>query len=234
MGRHLPDYAPTDGGPVSPSRRSLWRTLSVAGRPLRLLNLDHPEVAHPILEEMGRGFSVYYDRRWGVTERLCRLLLEEPEWTAGKAVLVLGAGVGAEAVAAGLGAREIHLNDLSPVALELSVRQLRENGVAPHRIHLHPGDFSRIPLPDVDLALGCYVVWDTGTRRAVARFLERFPGPVLLMNGEMPHFRRLLAEIDRAVEPLLGPDDPPCVRVGVLRGCAPPGDPSQPPGSPPP
>lgn len=195
------------------TERPPWRESRVGGLRLELLDLDHPEVEEAILGEMSTGFAVYYDRRWSVTRRFCEILLRNPELLGGLRVAVVGAGVGAEAVVAGLQGAELHLNDRSEVALQMNRRQLERNGVPPGAIHLHPGDMETVDLPPVDRVVACYVVYDDASRNALARLLERVPVPALLANGEFPHFRRLLAGLGRPVRFLGEAEDPPCVLV---------------------
>ncbi len=193
--------------------RPPWREFRVGGVRLELLDLDHPEVEEAILGEMSTGFSVYYDRRWSVTRRFCEILLQHPGLVGGLRVAVVGAGVGAEAVVAGLQGAELHLNDRSELALELNRRQLERNGVPPGSIHLHPGDMETVAFPPVDRVVACYVVYDEASRDSLARLLQRVPVPALLANGEFPHFRRLLAGLGRPFRFLGEADDPPCVLV---------------------
>lgn len=122
----------------------------------------------------------------------------------GLRVFVAGAGVGLEAVVVGELAAEITVNDLAPVALELQMEQLAENGIRGGRAV--PGGFQDASLTGVDLVVASYVVYDDETRSAMATLLEQTGErgiPVLLANEDLEgHFSRLLASTDRTVTEL--------------------------------
>lgn len=172
-----------------------WIPTEIAGRTFLRLDLDHPDVAGRVIDEIRSGVPVYYDRRWPLTDRFCRYLLERPGRLEGRRVLVAGAGVGMEAVVAGALAGTVVVNDAAPVALELCVEQLEENGIDAYEVA--PGPFQEADLDGVDLVLACWAVYDVGTRRAMATLLERARArevPALLANADIGgHFSRLLA-----------------------------------------
>ena len=159
---------------------------------MRTLNLDHPEVVAKVIEEIDAGVDVYYDNRWEATECFCRFFLEEPHWVRDLRVLVLGAGVGMEAVIVGSLCKRLLVNDLAPVALELSAEQLRENGV--HNFDLLSGRYETLAFEHVDIAVGSFLVYDADTASAMKTFLDRHAAiPLILVNDTMPDFRGLLA-----------------------------------------
>lgn len=163
-----------------------------------------------ILEEMATGLKVYYDRRWRVSELLALTLVANPELVRGRDVLVLGCGVGLEALAAAqAGARFITLNDLSPLAVTLSRLQLRRNGFRRHAGQI--GDYREMPLPGFDVALGSFLVYDSATLAAMLGFLERTDRPLLLANDAMDAYHDLLSRNPRRARRLAGDAGRPVV-----------------------
>lgn len=193
-----------------------WTSVEMAGRTFRALDLGHDAVRGRVLEEIRSGVDVYYDRRWSLTGTFCRFLLGRPELSRDRTVFVAGAGVGLEAVVLGRLADRVVLNDVAPVALEMAAEQLERNGVEDFR--LAPGPFQDADLSGVDLVTACFVVYDAGTRDAVAALLERAARravPALLANEDLGgHFGRLLDRVDRPVTDL----DPEGKRRIVLIG----------------
>lgn len=181
-----------------------WRVVEIEGREFRQLNLEHPEVGSRIVREIESGVDVYYNRRWDHTRRFCRFLLDRPELVEGLRVFVAGAGVGMEAVVAGRLAATLTVNDRAPVALDLQLEQLAENGVRGARAV--PGSFEAVSLDGIDLVLACYVVYDDETRSAMETLLERAGArgiPALLANEDLEgQFSRLLDSTERTVTEL--------------------------------
>ncbi|HSR41457.1 MAG TPA: hypothetical protein VLL48_04790 [Longimicrobiales bacterium] len=182
------------------------------------LDLGHPEIEARILEEISAGVDVYYDRLWPFTRAFCRTLLRQPDLVAGRDVLVVGAGVGLEAVVVGRMGGRPWINDRAPVALELCRRQLRENGV--DVAGTVPGSFADLQLPPVDVVVACFVVYDEETRRA-ARALERTAGEAgvpLLLGGEDVggHLTALLEDVRRPLReiPVHGEGEGRIVLIG--------------------
>jgi hypothetical protein len=182
--------------------------IDIAGRCFQLLNLDHPQISARIIRDIDAGVAVYYDRRWVVTDRFCRFLLAESAWVAGRSVLVLGAGVGLETLVIGSLCRQLYINDLSAVALELCVQQLSQNGIV--EVTCLPGRYEHLALPPVDLLVGCFLVYNRDSAVAMRHLLERPTPPVLLMNDNMTSFRTLVRKTSRQVQSLLPPGDVPC------------------------
>lgn len=187
----------------------LFRDLRLDGIRFRQLNLAHPEVEARILEEISEGIPVYYDRDWPLTRRFCRILLQRSYLVAHRHVLVVGAGVGLESVVVGRVARRLWVNDIAPVALELQLLQLQENGIAGARAM--SGSFGEIVLPDeVDLVMGCFVVYDPGTGKAMEALLDqarRRGIATLLADMDIGgHFSRLLRKQDGPVRRIPVPD----------------------------
>lgn len=186
----------------------LFRDLDLDGETFRQLDLDHPEVEARILNEMSSGVKVYYDRHWPFTREFCRFLLRRPDLVAGRNVLVVGSGVGMEAVVAGRLAAALWINDRAPAALELQQLQLDENGLTPRGVL--PGSFGELPLPEeVDLVMACFVVYDLDTAEAMRRLITRsHPGgvPILLADLDIGgHFSRILSEREAPVRRLVHP-----------------------------
>lgn len=193
------------------SRKSSWITRVVGNETFELLDLRHPEIEARILSEMDAGIDVYYDRRWGATEIFTRWLLENPEMVRGRRVLALGVGIGLETLALGRLCGRLFINDLAPISLDLCAEQLRRNGIE-HFTSL-PGPMELLAIPEVDLAVACFLIYDTGTSAAMSAFMERFPGEILVANGPLPAFRDWLAALRRPREVLFSGDLALAVRV---------------------
>lgn len=182
--------------------------MEIGGERFRQLDLDHPEIEVKILAEMSAGVAVYYDRHWPFTREYCHFLLRHPDLVAGRKVMVVGAGVGMEAVVAGRLADRIWINDRAPVALELQERQLHENRVT--GIGLVPGSFADLDLPpEVDLVMGCFIVYDAETAGAVESMLARNHSrgvPTLLADLDLGrHFSRVLSRLEGPVRWIVPP-----------------------------
>lgn len=188
----------------------------IGDRTFRRIDLEHPEVAARVVQEIESGVPVYYDRQWPMTRRFCEWLAAHPEAVEGRDVLVVGAGVGMEAVLAGTLGRRVRINDMAPVALELQRRQLRANDVEPSSIH--EGSFADVPLPPpVDTVLGCFVVYDRASAGAMKTLLRRTGDAdvdVLLADRNLGgHFERVLEATDRPVRELHRNETDRVVRV---------------------
>lgn len=185
-------------------RRPPFRPVEIAGRAYQALDLDHPEIVREVTRDMDDGIAVYYDRRWGLTERFCRFLLERPALVEGRTVLVAGAGVGLEAVVIGSLAGRTVVNDLAPASLTLAARQLEANGV--RGFDLDRGLFQDADLDGIDLVIACFVVYDAETRDAMAELLRRAAGreiPVVLANEDVgSYFQEVLDGAAGLVETL--------------------------------
>jgi predicted nicotinamide N-methyase len=192
--------------------RALFHNVELEGRPFRRINLDHPEVEARILREMDRGVAVYYDRHWPFTQRVSAHLLRNPHLVAGRRVMVLGAGVGLEAVVVGSLAARLWINDLAPAALELQALQLEANGI--QEVEVLAGSFGELDWPEeVEVILGCFVLYDEETAAAMEALLERArtrDTPVILADLDVGgHFTGLLARSPAPVRWLTGTDHPP-------------------------
>lgn len=178
--------------------------MEIGGHTFRQLDLRNEDVGARVVEEIESGVDVYYNRRWDLTRRFSRYLLSHPELVEGLRVLVAGAGVGMEAVVVGRLAAAVMVNDRAPVALDLQMKQLAENGIRSARALA--GSFADAPLGGIDLVVACYVVYDDETRVAMSRLLDRTGErgiPVLLANEDLEgHFSRLLESTDRSVTEL--------------------------------
>ena len=192
-----------------PPTRRYWHRISLDGHSFQLLNLDHPRVSARILGDLDAGIAVTYDRRWDVTARFGRFLLANPEWVADREVLVLGAGVGLETLVIGRLCHHLYLNDLAPSALALGAEQLQRNGMA--NFTCLCGRYEALPLPPVDLLVGCYLVYSRDTAAAMRQLLTRPTPPVLLSNDNLLSWQALLRATTRPYRRLLPPDDLHCV-----------------------
>ena len=200
--------------------RPPFRTVEIGGERLQRIDFDHPEVVARVLDEMASGIDVYYDRHWPFTQEFCAFLADRPELVRNRNLLVVGAGVGMEAVIAGRLARRLWINDLAPVAVELQMRQLRANGVTVEGTLA--GSFAELALPpEVDLVMGCFVVYDENTAAAVEAMLRRTLAagiPTLLADLDVGgHFSRLLErfrdDTERIQVPTPDASDPSTIQV---------------------
>jgi predicted nicotinamide N-methyase len=191
------------------SSAPLWHATTIGERHFHLLNLDHPRIAAQIFRDMDAGIAVYYDRRWQVTTQLCTLLVHQPALVAARTVLILGAGVGLETVVIGSLCRTLYLNDLAPAALTLCAQQLRHNGI--NHFTCYPGRYETLPLPPVDLIVGCYLVYNRDTAAAMRQLLARPTPPILLANDNLINWQQLLDDTTRPRQQLLYDDENTCV-----------------------
>jgi len=175
--------------------KQAWVESKVGGESFALLDLDDRGVEERIMEEMGSGVAVFYDRRWEVTEELTDWLGDRRGLYEGKRVLVLGAGVGAETLLLGKYAEKLWVNDLAPVSIELCLEQLEKNGIQTAKSLL--GRYENLNLPKVDLTVGSFLVYDVETRASMKAYLQQLKdvdGRLILMNENLPDFIGLLNE----------------------------------------
>ena len=177
-----------------------WRRAHIGARAVHVLDPAHPEVAARIIADIEGGTKVYYDRRWRVSAELAAFLDARPGLVRGSTVLVLGCGIGLEALAAAPHAERVILNDLSGTAVDLSREQLDRNGASNHDGLV--GRFEEVPLPPIDLAIGSFVVYDGDSRDAMVSFMARTDRPVLLANDAMDAFDDLLHDAGRRIRRL--------------------------------
>jgi len=192
-----------------------WHTVKLEGHSVQLLNLDHPSVREPVIGDIDVGIDVYDDSRWKATKQFGRLLYDQPEWVAGKSVLVVGAGVGLETVVVGSLCERLYINDLSPVSLRLCLEQLDRIHIA--RDGVLEGRYEEVTLPNIDLVVGCFVVYEREARSAMEALLAKTDVPVLLVNEKLDAFQGLMGETDREVERMGMEDGPTVVVLRSLR-----------------
>ena len=192
---------------------SQWIETLVGGETFKLLNLDHRATEERIMDEMQNGVAVFYDRRWDATEVLTDWLGENLSLIKNKRILVLGAGVGMETVLLAKHAEHIWINDLAPVALELCQEQLAQNGLT--NATSLCGRYEELELPEVDLVVASFLVYDKETRTAMQRYLREIlqkEKAFILMNEMLPPFKSLLNE--EAHEILFEKEGAFCVQFG--------------------
>jgi len=190
-----------------------WIKTEVGGERFKLIDLDDRVVEERIMEEMGAGVSVFYDRRWEITAYLTDWLGKHRELYEGKDVLVLGAGVGAETLLLGKLAKRIWINDLAPVSIELCLEQLAQNGLK--NVTALPGRYENLDLPQVNLTVASFLVYDAETRASMKDYLNdlKVSGwQLILMNEKLPDFTALLKEEPHEV--LFEKEGALCVRFG--------------------
>jgi predicted nicotinamide N-methyase len=168
----------------------LWEETCIGQEHYTLMNLEHPHVEERVRSDMDAGVAVYYDRRWSITKVLTAWLLENVDVFRGKRVLVLGAGVGAEALVLARHGAQVWVNDLAPAALELSAEQLNKNGL--HNYTELLGRYEAIDFPEVDLVVAGFLIYNKDTLAAMRAFLARHQGDVLLVNERLKAFRTFL------------------------------------------
>lgn len=170
----------------------LFQSTSIGIETYSFMNLTHPRVEKEIMDEMSRGIEVYYDRRWETTEVLTDWLAQNTTLFENKRVLILGAGIGAETLILGRHASHIWINDLSPTALSLCQEQLLENEIT--NATSLPGRYEELDLPEVDLVVASFLVYNSDTYRAMSSFMDQHKGDVILVNERLAPFPKLLKE----------------------------------------
>ena len=156
------------------------------------MNLTHPRVEKEIIADIAAGVAVYYDQRWETTAVLADWLAQNPALFSNKRALILGAGIGAETLILGRHAKQIWINDLSPTALSLCQEQLRQNGIT--TASSLPGRYEELDLPEVDLVVASFLVYNTETYRAMSHFMDHHQGDLILVNERLAPFPKLLKE----------------------------------------
>lgn len=167
-----------------------YQISNIKGVEYSLLDLDQKEVEKRIIADMEAGVDVYYDRRWEVTAFLTEWLENNQKVYAGRKILILGAGVGAESLVLGRQAETVYLNDLSPVALELCAEQMEHNGLTNY--HNLLGSYQEIELPRVDLVVASFLVYNRETLDAIQAFMSGNKAKFILMNEKLKEFKSLL------------------------------------------
>ena len=108
-----------------------------------------------------------------------------------KTVLVLGAGVGVEQLVIGRKAKHVYLNDLSPTALKLSSMQMLQNQLD-GKFTLLEGRYELLEeLPEVDLMIGSFLVYDKDTLASMDKFVRDKARRMILMNENLKYFTEL-------------------------------------------
>ena len=189
-----------------------WISKNLGEESFEILDLRDPEIERRILGEMDAGVDVYYDQRWAATEQFSEWLLAQPDQLLGKNVLALGAGIGLETLAVGRRCQHVWVNDLAPVSVELCGEQLQRNGIK--NFTPLPGSMTEIPLPaEIDLAVACFLIYETETREAMAKFCARFPGEILVANGPLPAFHQWRENLERPFEIVFEDDSVQALRL---------------------
>lgn len=170
----------------------LFKPCLIGNETFSLMELNHPRVEQEIIAEMKQGIAVYYDQRWETTGILAEWLAHHTGFFRGKRVLILGAGIGAETLILGRHASHLWINDLSPTALTLCQEQLKENGITNATSLV--GRYEELDLPEVDLVVAGFLVYNDDTYSAISSFMDRHPGEIILVNERLAPFPRLLKE----------------------------------------
>ncbi len=170
----------------------LFQSVPIGSETFSLMNLTHPRVEQEIIAEMKTGVAVYYDQRWEATGILTDWLAKNTDLFRDKKVLILGAGVGAETLILGRHAAQIWINDLSPTSLTLCQEQLVENDIT--NATSLCGRYEELDLPEVDLVVASFLVYNSDTYRAMSRFMDDHKGQIILVNERLAPFPKLLKE----------------------------------------
>lgn len=171
---------------------SLFQPFTIGQETFALMDLTHPRVEKEIMDEMSSGVEVYYDVRWDITEVLTGWLSKNIELFKDKRVLILGAGVGAETLILGRHARHIWINDLSPTALALCREQLAWNDI--QNFTSLAGRYEELDLPEVDLIVASFLVYNDDTYHAMNAFMDEHQGDIILVNEPLDPFPKFLAK----------------------------------------
>jgi len=168
----------------------LWHNIAIGNESYSLMNLDHPYAEKIVIEEIDAGIDVYYDRRWKITETLTSWLSKNLQIVRDKNVLILGAGVGAETLVLGRYAKHIWINDLAPAALKLCSEQLAHNNI--HNYTPLLGRYEDLDLPEVDLVVGSFLIYNEETFTAMRSFTAAHKGDIILVNERLDPFPEFL------------------------------------------
>lgn len=177
--------------------KSIWIEASISNQNFYILDLDHPEIEDAVLSEIDSGIDVYYDRRWDVTEVFCDFLFSHPEKLQDKSVLIIGAGVGMETLVIGNLSKKIYINDMAPIALRLCSKQLKKNGI--QGFEVLPGSYEDLEIPQIDMIVGCFLVYNSETLKAMKKFFNACAHPVLLMDESSKYFEALLKTTEKNI-----------------------------------
>jgi hypothetical protein len=123
--------------------------------------------------------------------------------------LILGAGASLETVIIGALCDRLYINDLAPVSLKICQEQLNRNGIACAGTLC--GRYEKLALPEMDLIVGCFIIYEKETRLAMETLLEQTDVPILLVNEELAAFQRLVKSTSREVERIMIDEGPTMV-----------------------
>ena len=194
--------------------RSIWTKIKLNHHEFFVLDLDNPEIESLIMSEIESGVDVYYDRRWEVTEAFCLFLLAEQKWLFNRSILVIGAGIGIETLIVGRLSKDIYINDQAPIALDLCSKQLRKNGIS--RFQPLSGPYESLEIPQIDMVMGCYLVYNAMTLKAMQQFFNRCSYPILLMNENDRQFKKLVQTTQKSIQSVFSSDSFHCVLFSNL------------------
>lgn len=153
-----------------------------------------------------RARRPYWAFLWPGGQALARVLLDRPEWVAGKRVLDLGCGSGVGAIAAmRAGAKSALANDIDPLAVAATVLNARTNAVA---VDVSADDMLGHLPDDTDIVLMADVVYEPELAVRVQSFIAtaaRRGVPILFADRGTTRLpmkpMEKLAEYEADVEP---------------------------------
>ncbi|MEE2959882.1 MAG: 50S ribosomal protein L11 methyltransferase [Myxococcota bacterium] len=144
----------------------------VAECPLHLADADNPFWEQAIGNESESWLPLpYWAFAWSGSQALARYVWDNPRVVRGLRVLDFGSGSGLSGLAAGLmGAKEVILNDIDPMAMAAAELNAELNQVV---VHLESSDLlSSVVLPKVDVVLAGDVHYEEPFARRVQGWLE--------------------------------------------------------------
>lgn len=181
----------------------LWTTEQIGPWEPKALNVDAPEFVQDVMGEISGGeVDVYYDTRWETSRLFAEWLLTQGDLLADRDVLVLGCGIGLEALSVARVARTTYCNDLSPVACRWCLRQLTANGLSGEAL---VGSYLEIEVPPVDVVVGSFLVYNDETAASLAGFVQKHDADAVFANDPMPYWYTFQDALpDRRVEQFPG------------------------------
>jgi predicted nicotinamide N-methyase len=172
-----------------------FETVSIDTSPPIVLNLLKADFPQQDLreEDIQRAMNnpLYWVFCWASGQVLAKLILDNPDWVAGKRILDFGSGSGVVAIAAALaGADEVIACDVDPLALDATRLNAGLNGVS---LKLER-DYFRID-GTIDLIIVADVLYDQSNFAWLERFLRRADKVLIadsrVRNFEFPHYRQI-------------------------------------------
>lgn len=169
---------------------SHWVAEKIGDWEVQALSMANPEFNRDVMGEIEGGeIDVYYDTRWETSRLFARWLLDRKEIFTDKRALVLGCGIGLESLSVARYASRVWCNDLSPVACAWTLKQLEVNGLAGHAL---VGSYLECAVPDVDIVIGSFLVYNEETAASLASFVSSHAWETVFANDGMSYWSDFL------------------------------------------